>query len=274
MLKKKLISKLMVLALLSSVFAAEKPRKSASLDDFLRDKNTKNTKLVIGFDSFPPLGFIEPDGNIAGYDIDLAKEVCKRLGYKFEAKPIDWDLKEKELNSKKIDCIWNGMSITEYRKDAMSMTEPYLNNEQVLVVRADSNIKTLADAAGKVIGVQKYSMADDAINDNEEFADSLAYVIPYEDNLNALYALSWGDLDGVVMDSILAHHEIATGKMKFVIADGTLSSEYYGIAFRKDAEGEKLRDDVWKTLNEMAADGTIARISTKWFGTDISVIGK
>ncbi|MCQ2575859.1 MAG: amino acid ABC transporter substrate-binding protein [Treponema sp.] len=232
-------------------------------------------KFVLGLDaSFPPLGFTEANGDIVGYDIDLGKEVAKRLGLTFEAKPINWEAKEMELNSHSIDCIWNGFTITEDRKAAMSFTEAYLNNDQVLVVRKDSGIKTLADAAGKVIGVQAGSSAEEAINDNADFANSLKKLVSYEENLTALTDLEVGGVDGVVMDSVVAEYTIKTGKLPLVCLEESLAKEGYGIGFRKDADGAKLRDQVWATLEEMAKDGTIAKISNKWFDKDISVINK
>lgn len=249
---------------------------AVSLFSFAGCKKAESGKFVLGLDaSFPPMGYTEANGDIVGYDIDLGKEVAKRLGLKFEAKPINWEAKEMELSSGSIDCIWNGFTITEERKNAMSFTEAYLNNDQVLVVRADSGIKSLADVAGKNVGCQSGSSAEDAINDNPAFAASLKGVINFEENLTALTDVEVSkvdDLAGVVMDSVVANYTIKTGNLPLVVIDEPLAKEAYGIGFRKDAEGAKLRDDVWKTLKEMTADGTVAEISKKWFGTDISVI--
>jgi len=232
-------------------------------------------KFVLGLDaSFPPMGYTEANGEIVGYDIDLAKEVCKRLNLKFTAKPINWEAKEMELSSGSIDCIWNGFTMTDERVAAMSFSKAYLNNDQVLVVRADSGINTLADAAGKIVGCQAGSSAEDAINDNPEFAASLKKLVMYEENLTALTDLEVGGVDAVVMDSVVANYTITTGKKPFVVVSESLAKEAYGIGFRKDEAGAKLRDSVQKTLEEMAKDGTVAAISTKWFGSDISVIGK
>ena len=230
-------------------------------------------KFILGLDaSFPPMGFTEANGEIVGYDIDLGKEVTKRLGLELEIKPINWDAKEMELNSHSIDCIWSGFTITDERKAAMSFTEAYLDNDQVLVVRADSGINSLADAAGKTVGVQSGSSAEEAINDNADFAASLKKLVSYEENLTALTDLEVGGVDGVVMDSIVAEYTIKTGNLPLVCVSESLAKEGYGIGFRKDEKGAKLRDDVWATLVEMSKDGTVATISEKWFGKDISVI--
>ena len=238
-------------------------------------KASNEGKFVLGLDaSFPPMGYTEADGEITGYDIDLAKEVAKRLNLEFVAKPINWEAKEMELSSGSIDCIWNGFTITEERLNAMSFTKPYLNNDQVLVVRADSGIESLKDAAGKIVGCQSGSSAEDAINDNADFSASLGKLVFYEENLTALTDLEVGGVDAVVMDSVVANYTIATGKKNLKVVNEALAKEAYGIGFRKDEKGAKLRDDVQKTLEEMSADGTVAQISLKWFGSDISVIGK
>lgn len=177
-----------------------------------------------------------------------------------------------ELNTKKIDCIWNGFTMTEERKAAMAFTKPYLANAQVVVVRADSGIVSLADLAGKKVGVQAGSSAMDAIDAAPEFKNSLGEVVEFKENVTALNDLEIKSIDGVVMDMVVANYSIKQTGKPFVVLSETLAVEEYGIAFRKtDTE---LRDKVQKTLEEMKADGTVAKIDEKWFGTDFSVIGK
>ena len=229
--------------------------------------------FVLGLDdSFPPLGFRDDDNEIVGYDIDLAKEVAKRLGVQFKAQPIDWDAKEMELETGKIDCIWNGFTITDDRKNALSMTFPYLDNEQVLVVRQKDGIKNLADMKGKIVGFQSGSSAQEAIDDNPDFKKSLGDTVSYKENITALNDLKIGGVDGIVMDSVVANYSIAQTGEPFAIVKQALANEEYGIGFRK--KEPELRDEVEKILKEMAGDGTVARISAKWFGSDISVIAK
>ena len=246
-----------------------KKTKNANPVEALKARGT----FVLGLDdSFPPLGFRDDDNEIVGYDIDLAKEVAKRLGVNFKAQPIDWDAKEMELETGKIDCIWNGFTITDDRKAALSMTFAYLDNEQVVVVRKDSGIKTLADMKGKVIGIQSGSSAQDAVDDNPGFKKSIADIVPFKDNITALNDLKIGGVDGVVMDSVVANYSIAQTGEPFAVIEEALANEEYGIGFRKKETA--LRDEVEKILRDMAADGTIAAISTKWFGKDISVVAK
>ena len=238
-------------------------------------KKAYEGKFVLGLDaSFPPMGFTEADGTITGYDIDLAKEVSKRLNLEFVAKPINWEAKELELSSGSIDCIWNGFTMTEERLEKMAFTSAYLNNDQILVVRNDGTINSLKDAEGKVIGCQSGSSAEEAIESNKEFASSLKSVKKYEDNLTALNDLEVGGIDAVVMDSVVADYTIKIGKRNLIVVEESLSKEAYGIGFRNDENGIELRDKVQKVLLEMAEDGTVAKISENWFGKDISVIGK
>ena len=227
--------------------------------------------FVLGLDdSFPPLGFRSDSNEIVGYDIDLAKEVAKRMGVDFRAQPIDWDAKEMELETGKIDCIWNGFTITEERKNALSFTEAYLNNDQVLVVRDDSGINSLSDMKGKTVGIQSGSSAQEAVDDNAAFSSSISKLIMFKDNITALNDLDIGGVDGVVMDSVVANYSIAQTKKPFKVIDESLANEGYGIGFRKNEP--ELRDAVWAVLKEMQADGTVTAISQKWFGRNISTI--
>lgn len=235
--------------------------------------NKASGKFVLGLDdSFPPMGYRDANNEIVGYDIDLAKEVTKRLGLELVCQPIDWSAKEMELNTGKIDCIWNGLTMTDERLEKMAFSSAYLENAQVVVVRADSGYRTLADLKGKKVGVQAGSSAQDALNDAPDFKNSLKEVVEFQENVTALNDLEIKSIDGVVMDLIVANYSIQQGKKNFVVLDETLAPEKYGIAFSK--KNKKLRDNVQKTLEDMAKDGTLADITKKWFGSDISKIGK
>ena len=266
---KKLLCAALIAAAVLAMTGCKKTDKKAN-GDAVAALKARGT-FVLGLDdSFPPLGFRSDDNEIVGYDIDLAKEVAKRLGVDFRAQPIDWDAKEMELETGKIDCVWNGFTITEERKNALSFTEAYLNNDQVLVVRVDSGINSLADAAGKIIGIQSGSSAQEAVDDNAAFASSIAKTIMFKDNITALNDLDIGGVDGVVMDSVVANYSIAQTKKPFKVINESLANEGYGIGFRKNEP--ELRDAVWAILKDMQKDGTVTAISQKWFGRDISTI--
>lgn len=267
---KKIIKMFLVLASFACVFTGcAKQKKSNDAVSALKGRG----QFVLGLDaSFAPLGFVNDDNEIVGYDIDLGKEVAKRLGVKFVAQPINWDAKENELATGKIDCIWNGFTITDERKNQLSFTFAYLKNAQVLVVRKDSGIKSLADMKGKICGVQKGSSAQDAMTINKEFKSNLKEVVTFDDNVAALNDLEVRGLDGVVLDSVVANYLVTTQDKPFIVLDESLADEEYGIGFRKNEP--ELRDEVEKILLEMQNDGTIEYICQKWFGKNISVIGK
>jgi polar amino acid transport system substrate-binding protein len=241
-------------------------------DDSLKAVKAKG-KLVLGLDdSFPPMGYRNDKNEIVGYDIDLAKEAAKRLGVALVTQPIDWNAKEQELGTGKIDCIWNGFTITDERAKAMAFTKPYLKNAQVVVVKKDSPYKTLADLKGKKVGLQAGSSAADALEAAKYFKASLKQVVEFKDNLTALMDLEQKGVDAVVMDLIVANDNIKRSGKPYAVLGESLAPENYGVGFRKGDLA--LRDAVQATLEAMAKDGTLAKITTVWFGSDISVVGK
>lgn len=230
--------------------------------------------FIVGFDQdFPPMGFVGDDGEYTGFDLDLAKEVASRLGLEFVPQPIAWDAKDMELNSGTIDCIWNGFTMNG-REDDYTWSEPYMDNSQVFVVAADSGISTLDDLAGKIVEVQADSSAEAALKDNQELAGSFGTLQTTPDYNTAFMDLEMGAVDAIAMDVIVAGYQIEQrgDSSKYVILDETLASEEYGIGFKKG--NEELRDKVQATLEEMAADKTLSEISDKWFGRDVTTIGK
>lgn len=229
--------------------------------------------FVIGYDvSFPPLAYTDENDELVGYDIELAAEVAKRLGIELKPLPIDWDDKDNELENGTIDCVWSGYTITEPRKKAHSLTFPYLANEQVLIVRKDGAVKSFDDLQGRVIGLRSASSSSDAINENSAFKNNLGDIIEYKDNKSCLDDLKVGAIDAMVMDSCFAYFIATKTGEPFDVIKTPLSSEEYCICFRKNEP--ELRDAVERILLLMAADGTISKIATKWFGQDVSLIGK
>jgi polar amino acid transport system substrate-binding protein len=255
---------------LGAVFAGG---KRASGGDQSLEKVLKAKKLVLGLDdAFPPMGFRNEANEIVGYDIDLAREVAKRLGVELVTQPIDWNAKEQELATGQIDCIWNGFTITEERTKVIRYTPPYLKNAQVIVVKNGSPVRTLADLVGKRAGTQAGSSSVDALEDAPEFKNSLREVVEYKDFLTALMDLDVGGIDAVVIDLVVANDNIRRSGKDFRILNDRLGEEEFGIGFRKGDEA--LAGKVWEILLEMAKDGTVAEIATRWLGADISIIGK
>lgn len=174
-------------------------------DDSLQKVLDKGT-LVLGLDdSFPPMGFRDEDNNIVGFDIDLATEVCKRMGVELVLQPIDWDAKELELSSGKIDCIWNGMTITDERVASMYFAKPYIANRQIIIVPEGSDIKTIADLAGKKVGLQKGSSSLDALNKNE-VVNEVASITEMADNVTVFLELKAGRIDAFIVDEVVGRY--------------------------------------------------------------------
>ena len=228
--------------------------------------------LIVGFDQdFPPMGFIGNDGEFTGFDLELAQEVAKRLGLEYKPQPIAWDAKDMELEAGNIDCIWNGFTMTG-REDDYAWTEAYMANTQVFVVAKDSGIASQADLAGKVVECQVDSSAEAALKEVPDLTATFKDLLTTADYNTAFMDLEQGAVDAIAMDVIVAGYQIQQRNADFVILDDSLSAEEYGVGFKKD--NTELRDKVQKTLEEMAADGTLKGISEKWFGEDVTTIGK
>jgi polar amino acid transport system substrate-binding protein len=225
------------------------------------------TKIVIGLDdNFPPMGFRNEKNELVGFDIDLAKEAAKRLGIEVEFKPIDWSAKEAELNGKRVDALWNGLTITEERRKNIGFTTAYMENHQIIVVPANSAVKTKADLADKVIGIQDGSSAIDAVQ-KDPIAASFKELKKFGDNVTALMDLTTGRLDAVVLDEVVGRYYTAKKPGEYVVLDDHFGTEEYGVGTRKD--DTELLARLQKAMDDMKADGSAARISTEWFGKDI-----
>ena len=224
--------------------------------------------IVIGLDdNFPPMGFRDDKGELVGFDIDLAREAGKRIGAEVSFKPIDWNAKEAELNGKRVDVLWNGLTITEERKANILFTTPYLENHQIIVVTDKSPITSKAQLAGKVVGVQDGSSAVEAIEKDAAAAKAIKELKKFGDNVTALMDLSAGRLDALVVDEVVGRYYTAKKPGEYRVLEENFGTEDYGVGTRKD--DTELMAKLQKAMDEMKADGAAATISTKWFGKDI-----
>ncbi len=225
-------------------------------------------RLVFGFDEeFPPMSFTGEHGEVVGVDIDMAREVCSRLGVEFVAQPISWENKENELDSRNIDCICS-MSVTSQSQNDMSLSEAYVMDNMVFIIRGDSSIRWRRDFKERVIGVQAGSTTYDALETADIRRD--VTVVPLEDNMTVLQQLKEGKLDVGLVDSVAAYYFISSSSERYFILADSVGQEGLALGFRK--EDKELRDRVQKILSEMRADGTLGKISKKWFGSDIMIV--
>jgi polar amino acid transport system substrate-binding protein len=253
----------------------EETTKVAEGTDADEEKNTDGKTFTLGFDAnFPPYGYVDEEGNYVGFDLDLAAEVCNRLGWELVLQPIDWDSKDMELESGAIDCIWSGFTMSDDRLDKYAWSKPYVDNSQVFVVAKDSDIKTPADLAGKVVAVQADSSALEALesDDHADLKASFAELMQVPEYNTGFMNLESGAVDAIAMDIGVANYQISTRNDNFVILEEPLVSEQYGIGFKLG--NEEMRDQVQSTLDEMAADGTIMTIADEWTLAESVILGK
>ncbi|HIR45406.1 MAG TPA: amino acid ABC transporter substrate-binding protein [Candidatus Ventrisoma faecale] len=254
--------------------AATETAEAADASEEAAEPAEEKTTFTLGFDqNFPPFGYVGDDGEYTGFDIDLAAECTERMGLELVLTPVDWDAKDLELSSGAIDCIWNGFTMNG-REDDYTFTDPYMDNSQVMVVRTDSGINTLADLAGKIVEVQRDSTAEAALadDDHKELTASFAQLIPVADYNTAFMDLESGAVEAIAIDIGVARFQIEGKEDSFKILDETISTEQYAVGFLKG--NTELRDQVQATLMEMVEDGTFAEISEKWFGYDVCTLGE
>ncbi len=242
----------------------EDQNKDSSLDNVL-DAH----QFVLGLDAtFKPMGYTNEDDEIVGFDIDVAEEVCARLGVDLVTQPINWDTKEQDLELGKIDCIWNGMSINASREEKMNLSEPYMRNSMVFVVPNGSEITKKKDLKGKNIAVQNGSSAQEILEGSG--IGKKVTEVSLATNIEALQQMEAGLVDAVFLDSVVANYEINNSQKDYVILSDGLEEEEYAIGFRKGDQA--LRDKVQQILHEMKEDGKLSEISTTWFGSDITTV--
>ena len=225
--------------------------------------SSASNELIVGFDqSYPPYGFVGDDGNFTGFDLDLAAEVAERNGWTVKYEPIDWDAKDTLLNSGAITCIWNGFTM-EGREDDYTFSDPYMLNGQVIVVKADKGIASLADLAGKNVITQTDSAALDVLEgDRADLAATFANLETIAEYNTAFMQLESGAVDAVACDLSIAQYQMSAKPDAYVMLDETLSSEHYAVGFKKgDTE---TAEKVSQTLKEMYEDGTVEELCNKY----------
>jgi len=239
----------------------------SSADDSWETIKSKG-KFIVGLDiEFPPMGFEDVNGEIVGFDIDMAKEAAKILGVEVEFQPVIWDNVIMELNNKNIDVIWNGLSVTKERKEKILFTDPYMEDRQMIVVSKGSSIKGKADLAGKTVGLQAGSSSEKALEKDKETMESIGEIVPYKSNNDALMDLRNGRLDAVVVDEVVGRYYIAKHMDEYEILEDHFGVEEFAVGLRKGdkAFAEKLNE----AINQLKENGKAEEISIKWFGENV-----
>lgn len=231
-------------------------------DNSLKDVQDKGY-FIVGLDAtFAPMGYRDENGELVGFDIDLAKEVAKRMGVEARFKPCEWDGIVFDLRSKNIDMVWNGMTVTPARAKQVLFSEPYLANNQIIFTRKDEGTYSIKDLAGKVVGVQLGSSGALAV-DKSAIRKEIKDVKKYATNVEALMDLEAGRLDAVVMDEVSGkYYNKKKSTLNYSVEQ--LANEEFAVALRKNEKA--LTDEINKQLNAMKADGTFDTLKNKWLG--------
>lgn len=229
--------------------------------------------FVLGFDQdFPPYGYVGDDGSYTGFDIDLAKAVCDREGWTLVPTPISWSAKDTLLNSGQITCIWNGFTI-ESRKDGYAFTDPYMENRQVVVVPASSDVRQLSDLSGKNVITQADSAALDVLSEGgsqEELGKSFGNLQTIDNYNTAFMMLESGQVDAIAIDYPVAVFNIGGKTADFRILDENLNSEHFGVGFAKTDEGMQLAKTVEADLQALDSEGTVKELCEKYADQGVS----
>ena len=260
---KKILSILVVVVLAGAIMTGCGSKAKTGMEGI-----TERGKMIVGLDdSFPPMGFRDENNEIVGFDIDLAREVGNHLGVEVEFRPVVWETIGMSLNNGDIDMIWNGYTISDARKKEVTFSDPYLKNQQIIVVGPDSDIASKADLAGKTIAIQAGSTSQDALEKDVEVFESLKEIRKFENNVDALLDLKVGRVEAVVVDSVVGRYYMAIHPEDYFVVDDSFKDEFYGIGMRK--EDGTFVSAINKALKEMGQDGSAEKISNKWFGDNV-----
>ena len=226
----------------------------------------KSKTYVLGMDdTFAPMGFRDEKGNIVGFDVDLAKKAAEEMGIKIECQPIDWTVKESELESGNVDLLWNGFSITPERQKKMLFSDPYMDNRQIIITMKDSPVNSKADLAGKRITVQGESSALEAVMKDDAFVKALAEPpVEYATNNECFKDIEAKRCDAIVVDEVLARYYMKqNGEENYKVLKDNFGEEQFAVGMRKDDVA--LQQALNKALKTLRDNGTYDEIDSKYF---------
>lgn len=240
----------------SAAASASASETAAGDLDYIKEKG----KMVIGYTVYEPMNYTDADGNFTGFDTELATAVCEKLGVEPEFVEINWDTKVVELDAKSIDCIWNGMTLTDDIMANTATTKAYAKNAQVVVVKDGTDYSSTADLVGKTVVAEAGSAGEAAIEGDENLAQ--ADYVSKSVQTDCLMEVAAGTADAAVLDLTLANAMIGEGTdyASLKIVD-ELNAEEYGVAFRKGSDTAAAVDAVF---DELKADGTMQALADKY----------
>ena len=235
------------------------------------NEDYKQKTVVIGLDSdFPPMGFLNEKNEIIGFDIDLARAVGEEIGINVKFQPINWDAKEMELNTGKIDIIWNGLTYSKEREQQFSLTKTYMETKPIVVVNAEinKNINNLEDIYGKSVCLQKGALAQASLISSEAVNNSKETVY-LETMLDCLNEVRLGKIDAAIVDDVIARYYLKkfSNENELKILEKEIPAENYVIAVKKG--NEELKNLIEEGLEKIVKSGKAKEISEKWFGKDL-----
>ena len=269
-MKKKFLLLVAVLTIVATAFVVTGCGDDKEAGDW--EYIEKNGKLIVGLDAtFAPMGFTDEEGNIVGFDIDLAKAVGKKLGVEMEFKSIDWDAKYTELDAKNIDCIWNGMSATPERAEKLSLSKEYFNNKIiVMTLKEDVKVDKAEDLAKYNVSIQADSSALEVVKADKAYDKFKDKIKEYKSHDDAITDMKAGRMDCVIIDEVLGNYKNTKMKNALKECKYNFGDDFYAIGFRKD--DTELTSKVNDALQELIDEGEAAKISKKWFGKDLVIL--
>lgn len=273
-MKRKLLLFLSLFLLLFSLTGCESVTKRANTQDTW-SKIARKKQVVVGLDdSFVPMGFVRKNGQLTGYDIDLAREVFKLYGIKVSFQTIDWSMNATELRNGTIDLIWNGYSITPERRQKVAFSRPYLKNRQVLVVKKSSGIRNFAQMKGKEIGMQTGSTAEQWYEGSQKILKAKNRIL-YDQIPNSFLDLNAGRIQGILLDEVYANYYLAhmTNQKDYrVIINDQVPADLFAVGMRKG--DQTLRKKINAGLQKLQKNGKLEQLNEKWFGRKSNYLGK